>query len=383
MLSTIARLATYIGTCLAVPVLRRKMPRDARARSAFPAVPSSRSRRWSFACCSSRPPRRRISSAAPSRSRWAPLVYVSRRRTRPRSRHEGERDEEVSSWRPSRSAPPASARRRRLADAGVPTPPPVTAIRAARMFDGRSDTTIANAVVVVEGAKISAVGRRPGRAGRARRSIDLGDATLLPGFIDSHTHLTGEAGDSYVQDFFDGPAAARRPSRRSTARGLREARPSRPASRRCATSAPTDDLDVGLRNAINEGLTPGPAHARRALRARRDRRPLRQHRVSRRTRSARSPASRRASSTAPNEGRQAVRLRHQVRRRRDQDVRLGRRALARRRRLGAAADRRGAHGDHRRGAPAEAQDRGARPRRPRRARRRSRPASTRSSTARS
>ena len=52
----------------------------------------------------------------------------------------------------------------------APTPPPITAIRAARMFDGRSDTTIANAVVLVQGGQILGAGAGPRRAGRARRS---------------------------------------------------------------------------------------------------------------------------------------------------------------------------------------------------------------------
>ena len=47
VLSTIARLATYIGTCLAVPVLRRKMPATAADDPPSRAVPSSRSRRSS------------------------------------------------------------------------------------------------------------------------------------------------------------------------------------------------------------------------------------------------------------------------------------------------------------------------------------------------
>src|SRR5215470_10449189 len=81
--------------------------------------------------------------------------------------------------------------------------PPVTALRAARMFDGRSDATIPNAVVIIEGSKIRDVGSGlPAPAGAV--VIDLGDATLLPGFIDSHMHLTEEAGDDFVYAFFEG-----------------------------------------------------------------------------------------------------------------------------------------------------------------------------------
>jgi imidazolonepropionase-like amidohydrolase len=53
--------------------------------------------------------------------------------------------------------------------------PAVIAIRAARMFDGKSDTTIADAVVVVQGNRITAAGARlaiPAGAQVARRRDD-------------------------------------------------------------------------------------------------------------------------------------------------------------------------------------------------------------------
>lgn len=65
------------------------------------------------------------------------------------------------------------------------------AIRAARLIDGKGETVVKNAVVLVEGEKITAVG-----SGLAipldATVIDLGDATLLPGLIDAHTHLLSE-----------------------------------------------------------------------------------------------------------------------------------------------------------------------------------------------
>ncbi len=137
----------------------------------------------------------------------------------------------------------------------APTPAPVTALRAARMFDGRSDATVPNAVVLVQGGTILAAGSGlavpPGAT-----VIDLGDATLLPGFIDSHTHLTGESGDNYVQDFFDG---LRRPVTEEVFYGARNARKTLEAGFTTVRDVGSEkDLDVGLRNAIADGLTPGP-----------------------------------------------------------------------------------------------------------------------------
>src|SRR5690349_9488999 len=81
-------------------------------------------------------------------------------------------------------------------------------LRAARIVDGTGAAPIANGVVVVTNNKIAAVGRSGAVAIPAgARTIDLGDATLLPGFIDTHTHIIGRplsdpAGDlSAVRDY--------------------------------------------------------------------------------------------------------------------------------------------------------------------------------------
>jgi len=71
-----------------------------------------------------------------------------------------------------------------------------TAIRAARLLDVKTGALINNAVLLVEGERISAVGS--GLSVPAGASvIDLGDVTLLPGLIDSHTHLLASSTDDY------------------------------------------------------------------------------------------------------------------------------------------------------------------------------------------
>jgi imidazolonepropionase-like amidohydrolase len=73
-----------------------------------------------------------------------------------------------------------------------PPPPTPVVLRAARVVDGTGGAPIANGVVVVTGNRITAVGRSSAVAIPAgAQTIELGDATLLPGLIDAHTHISG------------------------------------------------------------------------------------------------------------------------------------------------------------------------------------------------
>jgi imidazolonepropionase-like amidohydrolase len=69
-------------------------------------------------------------------------------------------------------------------------------VRAARMLDVESGRIVANARVVVDGERISAI--NPASLPAGARVIDIGDVTLLPGFIDTHTHLGGEIGPNML-----------------------------------------------------------------------------------------------------------------------------------------------------------------------------------------
>ena len=135
------------------------------------------------------------------------------------------------------------------------TPAPVTAIKAARLFDGRSESAVSNAVVVVQGDRILAAGAGvPVPAGAV--VVDLGDATILPGFIDAHTHLTGESGDSWLQDFYEG---LRRPPTEQVFHAADNARKTVEAGFTTVRDVGSEkDMDTGLRDAIAAGLVPGP-----------------------------------------------------------------------------------------------------------------------------
>jgi imidazolonepropionase-like amidohydrolase len=63
-------------------------------------------------------------------------------------------------------------------------------LKAARMLDVASGRMIPNATLVVEGGRITAV--NPSSTPDGAHVVDLGDVTLLPGFIDAHTHLSSE-----------------------------------------------------------------------------------------------------------------------------------------------------------------------------------------------
>src|SRR5262249_53653224 len=71
-----------------------------------------------------------------------------------------------------------------------------TVLKAARLFDGKSISLGKNGVVIVQGKKIVDAGSTlPIPSGA--QIIDLGDATLCPGFMDAHTHLTADYSGNY------------------------------------------------------------------------------------------------------------------------------------------------------------------------------------------
>ena len=72
----------------------------------------------------------------------------------------------------------------------------VIALKAARMFDGKSKALLTNAVVIVQGDKIVDAGSNL-PIPQGAQVIDLGDATLSPGFMDAHTHLTFDFSGNY------------------------------------------------------------------------------------------------------------------------------------------------------------------------------------------
>ena len=85
----------------------------------------------------------------------------------------------------------------------VQTASPVL-IKAGRLIDGRSDGPQSSVGILIEGDRIKAVGPLAQVQAQARgaRVIDLSQMTVLPGFIDAHTHLLLQ-GDSTAQAYND------------------------------------------------------------------------------------------------------------------------------------------------------------------------------------
>ncbi|MFH1573840.1 MAG: amidohydrolase family protein, partial [Acidobacteriota bacterium] len=126
-------------------------------------------------------------------------------------------------------------------------------IRAKQMIDGRSDQPIRPGVVLIRGERIEAVGGDV-VVPEGARVIDLGGATLLPGLIDLHTHLTDEVGlhwEEVLLKTTPGQAALF---------GAKNARDTLMAGfTACRDMGPTwPYTDIDLRYAIEKGAVPGP-----------------------------------------------------------------------------------------------------------------------------
>jgi len=133
----------------------------------------------------------------------------------------------------------------------APAPGPKTVvIRAGHFLDVKTGKTLSNQTIVIQGDKIVSVGS-DAQVPAGAQVIDLSNATVLPGLIDAHTHLTFTTNFGYSRLGISIP--------REALYGARNARVTLEAGFTTVRNVgATGFTDVALRDAINAGDVPGP-----------------------------------------------------------------------------------------------------------------------------
>lgn len=132
--------------------------------------------------------------------------------------------------------------------------PAIVAIRAGRLLDVEHGQVLRDQVVLVKGDRITAVQPSSAALPSGARVIDLRRFTVLPGLIDCHSHLVGEAEAADVLEPLE------RTETQDAMSGVRNARATLMAGFTSVRDVGTYRafVDVGLRDAINDGTVIGP-----------------------------------------------------------------------------------------------------------------------------
>ena len=134
-------------------------------------------------------------------------------------------------------------------------PQPLTLVKAARLIDTPAGVVRENQALLIENEKVKAIGPAADISKgipRETRVIDLGNATIVPGLIDCHTHVTGQP-ENYYDDIFrkspiDVAVTAHVYARRTLEAGFTTIR----------NVGAGEFVDIALRKAIDAGKVPGP-----------------------------------------------------------------------------------------------------------------------------
>ena len=139
---------------------------------------------------------------------------------------------------------------------GQPSAPKRVAIRAGRVIDGKGGAPLLNALILVEGDRIASL-TPGGTAPPGAELIDLSHATVLPGLIDTHTHILLQ-GDITAADYDEQLLKQSIPYRAIlAARNARLALENGITTMRDLETEGAMYADVDVRNAIERGEVPG------------------------------------------------------------------------------------------------------------------------------
>src|SRR4030095_2122584 len=131
--------------------------------------------------------------------------------------------------------------------------PTLTAIKCGRFFDGRKPALAQDIVLLIQGNRITKVGKSL-EIPAAAKVIDLGQATVMPGLVDAHTHMFLHGinyDDALLKKSLQYRAIwASVAARKTLLAGF--------TSIRDLETEGAEYGDVALRDAINDGLVPGP-----------------------------------------------------------------------------------------------------------------------------
>ncbi|HQU86231.1 MAG TPA: amidohydrolase family protein, partial [Pyrinomonadaceae bacterium] len=134
---------------------------------------------------------------------------------------------------------------------GAQTKSKITAIKAGKLVDTENGKVLENQIILIEDNIIKAVGANV-QIPSGAEVVDLSKATVMPGFIDTHTHITGDADTNYYdmfrKSFVDSAITVHLNAKKTLDAGFTTIR----------DLGSEGFVDVALRNAINEGKIPGP-----------------------------------------------------------------------------------------------------------------------------
>lgn len=128
----------------------------------------------------------------------------------------------------------------------------IKAIKAGKLIDVTTGKVLEHQIILIDNNKITNIGSNIAIPADAE-IIDLSNATVLPGLIDCHTHLTFQPGENYYDDLF------RKTATEYAIEATVNAKKTLDAGFTMVRDAGSDQLiDISLRNAINNGTIPGP-----------------------------------------------------------------------------------------------------------------------------